>query len=168
HSSLGGTLNNVANTLEMLGRPNEAVEIYQLAITHQQIAWAMSPKNEVYRHFLDRHYANYSELQRQLNQPLKAYEAGVARAAIWPEDGKRLTEVAKDLALTAKISDDKQRQACLKSAVELLQKAMQSGYSPVEQIGLDEAFTELRETKMLNELFNPDFPEPYNEEPNSS
>ena len=168
HSSLGGTLNDVANTLELLNRPNEAVEVYQLAITRQQFAWSMSPTNEVYRHFLDRHYANYAQLLRQLNQPLNAYEAAKARSKIWKEDGKRMTAVAKDLALTAKISDETQRPKCLELAAELLERAMKNGYSPVKEIGIDEAFTELRESELLNDLLDLVPPGIRKQKPNSS
>jgi len=53
-------------------------------------------------------------------------------------------------------------------AAELLERAMKNGYSPVKEIGIDEAFTELRESELLNDLLDLVPPGIRKQKPNSS
>src|SRR5439155_4313411 len=51
------------------GRPEGALELFERAVTHQKAALAVSPKNTVYREFLDNYYDSLGTLQRRMKLP---------------------------------------------------------------------------------------------------
>jgi tetratricopeptide (TPR) repeat protein len=104
-SSIGGVYNNVGFLLAATGELDKAASEYFRAIGAQSAALKLAPQIEKYREFLDRHYANYGQTLRKLNQPEAARKTALERGKLWQSDGRRLMAVAEELALAWKLMD---------------------------------------------------------------
>jgi tetratricopeptide (TPR) repeat protein len=137
-SLLGGTLNNLALTLEKLGRLDDALAATVRAIEHQQMAHAGAPAVRTYRQFLINHRVNRARFLRLLGRPAEAASALDEGSELMAGHAESLYYAATEFAaciplvgggkldLTSVEAAERRRLA--DRAVELLRRAVADGY----------------------------------------
>ena len=125
-SRLGGLHNNLAFTLQQLGKNENACVAYESAIEYQHRAYQLAPKHlAYYRDALSRTLFNASQASMNVGRPHQAAELQLRRSELWPNDAKQLFSVAWSIA--AAMDDvpvtDPQRDTWRRSARTILEAA---------------------------------------------
>jgi hypothetical protein len=103
-ADLGGTWYRLAQTLETLGRPEEAIDAYQHACTNNRpIVFDQQPTIVKHRIWLGERYGDIARLQRELGRSAEPAAACLQRKALWPGNLVHLYRVARELALCAAV-----------------------------------------------------------------
>ena len=103
-SQMGAILSNAGKTLVSLGRRDEALGVFQQAISHQREAVRMAPRAAECRRRLASHYSDLARLQRLLQHPADAAAATLARQELAPDDSSELYLAACELSLVAALA----------------------------------------------------------------
>ncbi|QDV45091.1 Serine/threonine-protein kinase PrkC [Stieleria neptunia] len=143
HSTLGGVFNNVAFVHEELGNLEQAIDAYQSAVKHQEIAYNVSAQTPRYREFLSKHYFNYAKLLLTTKRAPEAAAIALKRRKLWLGNAERLASVAEELReIAAQIpitpslesEDVISRSNCVDYARETLVMAIEGGYKPTSDL----------------------------------
>lgn len=127
-SSLAGIYNNLGMIHQTLRKWPEAAKEFEQAIDIQKKAHERAPDAVYIRESLSKHYYNYAQLLRTTDRAAEAAEVIVLRRGLWPNDAKRLSRIAEELAAVCKeIPSGSVRQQYLNETTATLKAAVDAG-----------------------------------------
>jgi tetratricopeptide (TPR) repeat protein len=136
------------------GDLEEARQLLLQAITHQQRALKINPRNPDYRRFLRNHYQNLAETLLLLGDHSEAAQAASELPRIFPTGWEEYYRSARFLARCIPLAEkdlklsEPERQTLAQShaehAVVLLKAAINQGFRDHKQLNEDVAFDSLR------------------------
>jgi tetratricopeptide (TPR) repeat protein len=160
---LGSTWNNLAEVEMEQGRWLEARQSLERAIESQRRALSSAPHNPLYRWWLTVHLAHLVKVHRALSQPTEAVRtARECAAALVQENHAALYQVARALALSVPLVQENQKPALAAEAVQMLNAAVNAGWSDAEHTSRDPDLVPLHDRddfrRLVAELFDRGFP----------
>jgi eukaryotic-like serine/threonine-protein kinase len=127
-SSLAGIHNNLGMVQQTLRNWPEAAREFQRAIELQKQAHERAPDAVYFRESLSKHYYNYAQVLRSTDRAAEAADVLVLRRGLWPNDAKRLSRIAEELASVCKhIPSGAIRQRYLDETTATLKAAVDAG-----------------------------------------
>lgn len=157
-SALAGLLNNQALALAGVGRHERAGGLYQEAIKTQRHCRQQAPSSQLMQDVLSKMVYNQGRSLAALGRWDAAADTALARRAIWRGDGQRLYGVAVELAgIGRALSEQRSVDADLyervdRETVATLRQALQSGFSPDQDVAHDARFAHLKKNKQFADL----------------
>jgi eukaryotic-like serine/threonine-protein kinase len=150
-NDLGGTYLNLANVEANQQRYADAVAGYQQAILHIKEALNVSPESSDFRTFLATAYKQMGRSYVALDDPVAAAEAFLEVTKLYPKDPDWLFDTGCELAAiqdagendeeaTEKLSSERVR-----LAIELLQRALASGWDDENALATDPRLDAIRD-----------------------
>jgi serine/threonine-protein kinase len=135
---LSETMGNLGSTLRRLGRAEESCNVLRKAVEHSRVTFERSPQTPGYRWSLGVRYGSLAFAERAAGRPAPAAAALRKRRKLWPENGKELAYVARELSVTAaavgagkkelSAAEQAERKSYEDEALAVLREALRSGY----------------------------------------
>jgi serine/threonine protein kinase len=155
HNQLGVALLNLSALYRKRGLIDDALQCQITGLEHEHIAWGKQPKHATYRRVLSKLCHVHADLLRQLGRIREALPLQQERVKLWPNNGAELAGIAAEIAQCAadvakdkaepSADDEKLRRQCADLAMDVLKKALASGYRDVAKLEKETAFDILRQ-----------------------
>jgi tetratricopeptide (TPR) repeat protein len=152
--SLGGVLHNLAEMQKLQGRLADARRNLEEAISHQQAALKLNPRNRQSRRFLSNHYSMLADVLIHQEDHAAAVQAAEKSAAALPDSGDKCTFAASFVgrcvplaARDASLPEEKRQELArtyAEQAMRLLREGVAKGDHAVAFLRADAGFASLR------------------------
>jgi tetratricopeptide (TPR) repeat protein len=163
--TLGTALANHGMALDALGQKQEALDALRRGIEQERIALDRSPVVAEYRRLLSRHYASQSSILLGLGRREEAFATTVLKEQLWPSDPVENYNAACEFCAcigpaTLAPGDEAFRNRCHAAAIEVLRRAIQSGFRDATKLRSNPALATIRTRReFLTLIEDASFPE---------
>jgi tetratricopeptide (TPR) repeat protein len=153
HSDVVGTWNRIAETLEKLGRREEALAAYERVIALHRLTCERQPTVPRHRHWLGDRYLDLARVQRSLGQATRAAATIRQRLELCPDNPAELYRTARALAACIPVAtqgqaeitaDDAEPGALADQAMAVLRQAVRYGFRDLESLRTNPDLAPLR------------------------
>lgn len=151
---LAGTLNNLADNLQALNRPAEAIKVFEEAVRLEKAALDRAPHSREYRLLLSGLYHNLARAYRLEKRHADAVGLALERRQLWLKNGPELGRLLADFLEAAALlpADAPERRRYVDHALATLDMALAAGYKDFNRLHSDPALTLLRERDEFGRL----------------